>query len=266
MKIPKLSKPLWGVIIVVVALLAVSPLVGVAHFTTTSPRFCLTCHGTGETADLSQPSLVHPDYGTVGCIDCHAQDGGYAHFVTNGYQNGFMADPSRVNQNCVRCHQNMTTRNDTSGFKFNVDSINIPHQKHLSIGAQCTDCHRNIAHDLNIKQTNRPRMAYCFQCHPSTEKCTKCHPNGPPAEKTTIPPPAQLPQTPSADTAQATFEVKCSKCHALYPPASRNQADWAAIVHQMAGFTGSDITPEDEATIMSYLNTVAPASNKSATS
>jgi len=203
MKLPKLSKPVWALVIVVIGVLAMMPMLGLAHFTTSSPRFCITCHGTGETADVGQPSQVHPDYGEVGCIDCHAKDGG--HFFNNGYQNGFMAEPDRVSSNCVRCHDGMKTKSDTQGFEFNVYNINFPHEKHFSFGAQCADCHRDIAHDLNLKQTNRPRMAYCFQCHSSTDKCDKCHPDGPPQETTVIPPPARLPETPSADAARATF-------------------------------------------------------------
>jgi hypothetical protein len=100
-------------------------------------------------------------------------------------------------------------------------------------------------------------MAYCFQCHPSTDKCDKCHPGGPPAEKTIIPPPAKMPQTPSADAAQATFEIKCSKCHALYPANMKTKEEWVPVVDRMAGYTGSDISAEDKAVIISYLNTVA---------
>lgn len=255
MKIPKLSKPMWVLVGLVAAVLAMLPMLGLAHFTTTTPRFCLTCHGTGETADVGQPSAVHPDYGDVGCIACHSEDGG--HFVTDGYKTGFMAEPGRVSQNCERCHESMKTKSDTEGFKFNVYNIRFPHQKHFSFGAQCADCHRNIAHDLNIKQTFRPRMAYCFQCHPSTDSCDKCHPDGPPAEATVIPPPARLPETPSADVAQATFEVKCSKCHAIYPANLYTSAEWAPVVDRMAGYTGADIAADDKALIMSFLNTAA---------
>lgn len=251
LRIPKLSKPAWVLVGLVLLVLAMLPMVGLAHYTTTNPRYCLTCHGTGETADVGQPSSIHPDYSEVGCINCHAADGG--HFVTDGYKAGFMAEPGRVTENCTRCHESMKTKKDTEGFKYNVNKIAFPHDKHISFGAQCADCHRNIAHDLNIKPTNRPRMAYCFQCHPSTDSCTKCHPDGPPAEKTTIPPPARLLQTPSADAAQATFEVKCSKCHAIYPVNLYTKAEWTPAVERMVGYTGSDITPDDKALILTYL-------------
>jgi hypothetical protein len=255
MKLPKLSWPVWALVIVIIGVLALMPMLGLAHFTTTSPRFCLTCHGTGETADVGQTSQVHPDYGEVGCIDCHAEDGG--HFVSNGYITGFMAEPDRVSDNCVRCHEGMKTKSDTEGFKFNQYNINFPHEKHFSFGAQCADCHRNLAHDLNVKQTNRPRMAYCFQCHAPTDKCEKCHVDGPPQETTVIPPAAKLPETPSADQAQATFEVRCSKCHAIYPPLLYTSSEWAPVVDRMVGYTGADTTPEERALIMSFLNTAA---------
>jgi len=255
MKIPKLSKPVWVLVGVVILLLALSPMVMLAHYTTTNPRFCLTCHGTGETANVGLPSNVHPDYGEVGCLDCHAENGG--HFVTDGYQTGFMAEPDRISQNCERCHENMKTKMDTEGFKFNEKNITIPHQTHFGFGAVCADCHRDVAHDLNINQTNRPRMAYCFQCHPSTDKCTKCHPDGPPAEKTTIPPPAKRPEVPSADASRATFEQACSKCHALYPLTLHTKAEWAGVVDRMVGYTGADISQEDKALILSFIDAEA---------
>ncbi len=255
MKIPKLSKPVWALVIVGVLIIATLPLLGLAHFTTTNPSFCMTCHGTGETADVGQPSLVHPDYGKVGCLDCHAEDGG--HFVTNGYKGGYKAEPERVSSNCERCHEEMKQKTDTEGFKFNEYGINFSHQKHFSFDVQCADCHRNIAHDLNINKTNRPRMSYCFQCHPSTDPCQKCHPNGPPEGEAYIPPPALMPETPSADVEQATYEIKCSKCHALYPPSFYDRGQWAATVEEMAGLTGADISAEDKARIISYLDSVA---------
>jgi len=255
MKIPKLSKPVWVLVGVVVLLLALSPMVLLAHYTTTTPRLCLTCHGTGETADVGQQSKVHPDYGEVGCISCHAENGG--HFVTDGYQTGFEAEPARVSENCVTCHEEMKEKNDMAGFKKNEKNINIPHKTHFGFGAVCADCHRNIAHDLNIKQTNRPTMAYCFQCHPATDKCDKCHPGGPPAEKTTIPPPAKRPQVPSADASKANFEQLCSKCHALYPVTLHTKAEWSGVVDRMVGYTGADISADERALILSYIDSAA---------
>ena len=60
MKKPKFSKPVWAMVFIVVAVIAALPLLGLAHYTTTNPKFCLTCHGTGEAADVSQYSQVHP--------------------------------------------------------------------------------------------------------------------------------------------------------------------------------------------------------------
>lgn len=256
MKIPKLSKPVWVLVGIGAAIIMIAPMVGLAHFTTTTPRFCQTCHGTGETADVGIPSEVHPDYGEVGCIECHSEDGG--HFVTDGYQGGYAAEPGRVSQNCERCHEEMKTKNDTEGFKYNDLDIYFPHETHFSFGAQCADCHRNIAHDLNINQTWRPRMAYCFQCHPSTDPCDKCHTEGIPEGDTYIPPAPQLPETRSADIAQATFEVQCGKCHAIYPPSLYTKSEWAPVVDRMMTYTGANITPEERALILSYLDVTAP--------
>ena len=100
-------------------------------------------------------------------------------------------------------------------------------------------------------------MAYCFQCHPSTDKCDKCHPDGPPAEKTTIPPPAKRPQVPSADASRATFEQLCSKCHALYPVSLHSKSEWAGVVDRMRVTPAPISAPEDKALILSYIDTAA---------
>lgn len=156
--------------------LASLPLLGVANYTTTNPSFCLSCHATGETPDMSRRSLVHPGYDKVKCVDCHAKPGQV--LIAEGYRGGFKAEPERVSPNCLRCHQNMIT-DEQVDFKFNVNNVRIPHRFHIdTVGAYCTDCHRNIAHDFGEPQTNRPRMSYCMQCHQPTDTCMKCHPAG----------------------------------------------------------------------------------------
>jgi nitrate/TMAO reductase-like tetraheme cytochrome c subunit len=159
------------------------------RYTTSNPDFCLSCHSTGETPDRSPQSLVHPTYDMVSCTDCHAKPGPIP--ILDGYQDGYSADPERVNDNCRRCHGGIADKKEVE-FEHNEYDIRIPHKFHLEVvGAQCTDCHRNIAHEMISPATNRPHMDYCFQCHttPQSRTCTKCHVEGIPSPST--PPLAQ---------------------------------------------------------------------------
>ncbi len=199
--------PVW--LWLVVAFVAAIPAVGVpgvvlAHYTTSNASFCLTCHGTGDTPDRSVPSVVHPSFDQVSCVDCHAKPG---QIVFEGYVKGFQAEPEWVSANCIRCHQSMPQKTDNSGFKFNARGIIINHSAHLARGATCVTCHSNIAHDLREPRTNRPRMDACLTCHSSSDSCTKCHGNNIPAapqsrelvgRKPVLPPPAQPTSTPTS--------------------------------------------------------------------
>lgn len=201
--------PLWIWFIVGIAMIPVLslPLMGVARYTTTSPQYCITCHGTGETPDRSVKSVVHPDFDRVSCVDCHAKPG---QVVFEGYYKGFMAEPERVSSNCIRCHSSMTTTDDQEGFKFNSQQIRIPHKLHLDLGATCTTCHSNIAHDLRTPQTNRPTMESCNTCHAKTESCNKCHSGPIPG----APAPVSAPSTPDSSTdGRALYARACAACH-----------------------------------------------------
>ncbi|MCL4370944.1 MAG: c-type cytochrome [Chloroflexi bacterium] len=175
-RLPSWPLGLWLVVLVVAAIPAVGiPGIVLAHYTTSSPAFCLSCHGTGDTPDRSVPSEVHPSFDKVSCVDCHAKPG---QVVFEGYVKGFLAEPERITINCLRCHSAMSERTDQQGFKFNVRTIIINHQAHIQRGAGCVSCHANVAHDLEVPKTNRPRMESCYSCHPRTDSCTKCHAGG----------------------------------------------------------------------------------------
>jgi len=207
--------PFWvwaalGIVLTVVAYGALS----LPRFTTAATpvgsAFCLTCHGTKETPDKSKASLVHPSYFQVGCADCHATHGQFP--IAEGYRGGFQAERGAVDANCRRCHASMAQTNEQVGFKFNEYDIKIPHQFHLQIGAQCTDCHRNIAHDLREQPTNRPRMDYCFECHVTKESqtCSKCHASSIPQaqQRVSITDPA-----PARVDGKALYGQYCQSCH-----------------------------------------------------
>lgn len=178
MKIPRL--PIWTWVLGGIALIVMVNVVAwVPRYSTSQSGFCISCHSTGETPDVSKPSKVHPDYAKVGCVDCHANPTDPP-VIKEGYMGGYSAQPSRLNENCLRCHKDMVT-NEQKGFIYNKYDIRIPHKFHLeTAGAKCTDCHHNITHDFNPEPTNRPRMEYCFTCHQTAESrtCSKCHPDG----------------------------------------------------------------------------------------
>lgn len=206
-KIPTWPLWVWFIIGVVMVPMLSIPGMALARYTTSSSAFCATCHGTGETPDRAVRSLVHPDFNRVGCTECHAQTG---QIVFEGYMKGFLAEPERVSSNCIRCHEDITKKNDTGGFKFNFLEITIPHQFHLEQGATCTSCHVNIAHDLNVPQTNRPRMASCNSCHAQTDVCSKCHQRSMPEAQGPVP----APMAPgSSSDGRVLYMRVCAACH-----------------------------------------------------
>ncbi len=158
----------------VLAALGIVGLYGIVSYTTIGPQYCLGCHATGETLDMSVKSLVHPE--SVGCYECHATPG---KLVAMEYRHLFRADAERINPNCLRCHEDILT-DARRNYKYNPLEIKIPHRFHVeTVGARCTDCHANIAHDWEQPQTNRPTMESCYQCHTITKTaCGMCHPKG----------------------------------------------------------------------------------------
>lgn len=197
----------WFIVAIPVLLLLGVPMVGLAHYTTSSSEYCLSCHAAGDTPNKGVKSLVHPGFDRVSCVDCHAKAG---QVVYEGYVNGFAAEPERVSTNCVRCHEAMPLRNDVQGFKFNFVNINISHKNHVERGATCATCHLTIAHDLDVPQTNRPRMETCYQCHTVNDSCTKCHTNGPPSGA--VPMPAAG-NTGMESDGRILYLRTCSACH-----------------------------------------------------
>lgn len=218
--------PVW--LWIVVAIVAAIPLVGLpgvvlARYTTSDSAYCLTCHATGETPNRAPASAVHPGYGKVTCVDCHAKPN---QVVFEGYIKGFMAEPERVSGNCLRCHSAIPRKTDQAGFKFNEAKIAINHQAHVERGATCTACHSNVAHDLRAQPTNKPTMESCYSCHSKTESCMTCHQNGIPTvakakdtvgRKPVAPPRVQTaaasPVGQQSQEGKEAYARTCAACH-----------------------------------------------------
>ncbi len=142
---------------------------GLTHFSTSRPEYCLTCHYWQDQASFLKKSLVHPQ---INCSQCHAR---HEEWIPRDYQ----AEPERTDANCLRCHSDVPKK-EINSFKHNVMKIIIPHKFHVEqTGGQCSLCHDSIMHDKMTPETNRPRMESCFTCHERTKtSCVKCHPKG----------------------------------------------------------------------------------------
>jgi len=142
---------------------------GLTHYSTSRPEYCLTCHYWQGQVSFLEKSIVHPQ---INCSECHGRHG---EWIPRDYQ----AEPERTDPNCLRCHGGVPKK-DIQTFKHNVMKITIPHKNHIELtGGLCSLCHDNIMHDKMAPETNRPRMDSCFACHERTKtSCVKCHPKG----------------------------------------------------------------------------------------
>ncbi len=158
-----------GIMVVGGILLGSVFFLGLTHFSTSRPEYCLTCHYWQGQVSFLKKSLVHPQ---INCSQCHAR---HEEWIPRDYQ----AEPERTDANCLRCHSDVRKK-DINSFKHNVMKIIIPHKFHVEqTGGQCSLCHDSIMHDKMTPETNRPRMESCFACHERTKtSCVKCHPKG----------------------------------------------------------------------------------------
>ncbi|OGL44245.1 MAG: hypothetical protein A2149_02845 [Candidatus Schekmanbacteria bacterium RBG_16_38_11] len=169
-KLPDLSFKYWILIGIFIIIASGTSFVVLEQYTTSQRQFCMTCHYKQAHSEFWRSSKIHPE--SVKCPQCHAKPD---EFIPRGYS----AHGDMVNTNCIRCHKNTITTNEQKGFKTNPLNIKIPHKFHIEeVGARCTDCHSNIAHEKQSPATNRPKMLFCFECHEeqdTKESCLKCH-------------------------------------------------------------------------------------------
>jgi len=169
-KLPEMPFKYWVLIGIFVMIGGIASFIVLEQYTTSQRQFCMTCHYKQAHSEFWRSSKVHPE--NVKCPQCHAKPD---EFIPRGYS----AHSERVNPNCIRCHKDIPKTNEQKGFKTNPLNIKIPHKFHIEeVGAKCTDCHSNIAHDKQNPTTNRPKMTTCFDCHEeedSKKSCLKCH-------------------------------------------------------------------------------------------
>jgi nitrate/TMAO reductase-like tetraheme cytochrome c subunit len=175
---------------------------------TSSSKFCSSCHE------------MTPEYYTwkasahaeVDCVNCHIEPGaknlakdkanGLVQVfdnLTNRYTAPIQMPKNIPNSACERCH-NMKTREVTPS-----GDLIIPHDKHLTKGIKCVECHSGVAHG-KIAERNvtfktdyskwddslgkammsdvtftQPKMQDCMDCHKArgvSTACTTCHSTG----------------------------------------------------------------------------------------
>ncbi len=148
-----------------------------------SEVMCASCHSDMDMSGTKDSG--HPD--AASCWQCHentvnnmAKKYGPMDAVTNYVPHWFSTDDDMVNENCLRCHQEIQFDD------YDDDSpkvIKVSHRKHMGEGLVCTDCHYNVAHNKNGDQgTYRPQKSDCYRCHlrdiegsARDESCKKCH-------------------------------------------------------------------------------------------
>jgi nitrate/TMAO reductase-like tetraheme cytochrome c subunit len=174
---------------------------------TSSSSFCSSCHEMKPEFYTWQASS-HSD---IQCKECHIGNGvkDYAKAKVNGLKQVYMDTtntytapiqmPTDVpNSACEKCHD-MKTRSVTP-----AGDIIIPHDKHLTKGVKCVQCHSGVVHG-NISDRNvtfksdyskwddklakslmtvnftQPKMDTCIQCHKARDvstACKTCHSTG----------------------------------------------------------------------------------------
>ena len=113
------------------------------------------------------------------CSPCHGLLPGQ-----KGRCGAFSAHPETVNPNCMGCHPLVVEGRSLQKavevrffapkapagrevfYEWNLQDL--MYQWHIRNKiCLCTDCHRNIAHEkgTNVAHPNRPKMAYCKECH-----------------------------------------------------------------------------------------------------
>lgn len=161
----------------VLLLLAGNLLYGTALFTRNNRSYCLNCHQYNEPSTQWEPSKMHSS--GFACVPCHAVLPG-----RQGRCGAFSAHPETVNPNCIGCHPlvregrpvhkavevRFVFPQGPEGRKvfYEWDLQDLMYKWHIrNEVCLCTDCHRNIAHDkgADVSQRNRPKMAYCKECH-----------------------------------------------------------------------------------------------------
>lgn len=169
----------------VLALAGMGAFVAGARWVNTSPSQCASCHP--ELTAMWERSQGHPA-DRVLCHECHTQHvelpespNALAYVRDTLIPERYLSADERIEPLCEGCHAGIRGA-ETEQRKI----IKLNHKVHLAPPSDgqpalgCLDCHRNIAHDKALLETNRPTMAGCFagECHRkdrNKDNCRRCH-------------------------------------------------------------------------------------------
>ena len=260
---------------------------------TSSSKFCSSCHEM-KPEYYTWKASTHSE---VDCVSCHVEPGaknvakGKADNVVEAFKKSTdtytapIQMPKEIpNSACESCH-NMKTRDVTP-----PGDLIIPHDKHLSQGIKCTQCHSGVAHGKiaernvtfksdyskwddtlgkammnNVKFTNT-KMETCMDCHEArgvSTECKTCHSTG------MLPKSHSNPSFKNAThgTSAKQDVKKCNSCHQYMTDADiKGLEDVSASQQFLSGAknTHPTITAQDYAKENTYCkkcHTVRPPSH-----
>ncbi|MEW6442435.1 MAG: hypothetical protein AB1640_15970 [bacterium] len=159
------------------ALLGGNFLYGLVGYTRSDRGQCLSCHESTGPARMWALSARHSE--GLACVQCHG-----APPAREGRRGAFSAKADVVNPNCVGCHPRVLTaapigkaaevklgaQGDENGggriYRWKLEDLMSTWHLDKKVSL-CTDCHRNVAHEKapDAKAPNRPKLAYCGECH-----------------------------------------------------------------------------------------------------
>jgi len=159
-----------------------------ARWVNTSPQQCATCHP--ELTAMWQRSQGHPEEKAT-CHDCHSEHAQApvrpnlaAYARDELIPEKYLSTDARLQSRCEGCHKDMRQADKEKkqlirlNHKVHLAPILDPQGRQIQLG--CLSCHRTIAHDKALVETNRPRMTGCFagSCHQkdrNKDNCRRCH-------------------------------------------------------------------------------------------
>ncbi len=104
-----------------------------------------------------------------------------------------------------------SSKNNDSGKEDRSKIIIFSHKTHLSMGTECTECHKEAKVSQNSSDNLLPKMAECYVCHDEKDTpCEKCHPEG------SEPKPFDYPERELIYNHKFHLEnekMECSTCH-----------------------------------------------------
>ncbi len=184
-----------AVVVLVVAIVVVTPVGGAALWISNQPVFCNSCHE----MSMHYATWSQSAHSEVTCEECHVMPGAMNMFKTKlraiqqvrlhagGDVKTSVIQGHVPDENCQHCHPETRELITYHGLK-------ITHAAHWDMGLECTFCHDRVAHGpkwqfegvTSSEEFTRsaapskyaPTMETCYTCHDgkqASNKCSTCH-------------------------------------------------------------------------------------------